>query len=560
MDKWTRKYLKLARVLAEDNDSCYSRQIGVVLVSKHNRIISLGYNGSVEGAPHNDDPRYLDHLWSILEDEDRLKLTNDGIKTKNEFVAKYSGCKTCPRRILNIPSGQKLHYCNCLSYDSKILVDNEWSNIGQVVNQKRLGKVLSYNETTKTLEQKSILNWFKIPYNGKYYKIVTKYNKHGKNGPMGGSFTPDHKFLTPSGWKMLSELRPGDRIASTQMDLSYVQKQIVLGSLLGDSSIFVTNKNSARYSCLHCKAQKDYLLFKNELLRSISHSGVKKVLYPKTPPGSNKTYNEEQFLIRTKTLSCLKYYRDLCYQGGSKSINTTWLDELDALGLCVYYLDDGSLYDDRNAVFSMNGFNTSSKSIFMDWMKAKFGLECNLCSDGNRIILNKEYTTKLHAIIKDYVPKCMQYKIIPALRTGHDPDINGIMDKDDSSIFYDEVINIVEVNNKTLKRHSFCYCIEVEDNHNFMTVNALVKNCAHAERNALAAANKHGVSTQDSTMYCYCQVPCHECTIQIIQAGVKKVVCLDNGHPLYSPSSPGLFKMSGVVLEIVNPNDIDKRD
>lgn len=79
--------------------------------------------------------------------------------------------------------------------------------------------------------------------------------------------------------------------------------------------------------------------------------------------------------------------------------------------------------------------------------------------------------------------------------------------------------------------------------------------CAHAERNALSGASQQGVSTNNSIMYCYCGVPCHECTIQIIQSGVKAVVCLksEKGEADYSKSSRWLFKKAGVKLIEVSP-------
>jgi deoxycytidylate deaminase len=116
IDKWTKKYLKLAKTLAEDNTSCYSRTIGVVLVSEENRIISLGYNGSVSGAPHCDDPKFLD-VWydKIIDDTDKLliSLKYDNCDTKDKFIDCFKNKKQCPRRILNIPSGQRLELCNC---------------------------------------------------------------------------------------------------------------------------------------------------------------------------------------------------------------------------------------------------------------------------------------------------------------------------------------------------------------------------------------------------------------------------------------------------------------
>lgn len=138
IDKWTRKYMKLAKALADDNTACYSRKIGVVLISKNNDPIGFGYNGSITKSPHNDDPAYLAHIWkNILTDKQRehlvekydLKENKDNPSyhffTKNRllitqidgmgksFVDKFSGCETCPRKLLNIPSGESMDICNC---------------------------------------------------------------------------------------------------------------------------------------------------------------------------------------------------------------------------------------------------------------------------------------------------------------------------------------------------------------------------------------------------------------------------------------------------------------
>lgn len=49
---------------------------------------------------------------------------------------------------------------------------------------------------------------------------------------------------------------------------------------------------------------------------------------------------------------------------------------------------------------------------------------------------------------------------------------------------------------------------------------------AHAERNALIQAARNGISTLDTTLYAFCSLPCTPCMIEIINAGVKKIVCL----------------------------------
>jgi len=132
IDKWTRKFMKIAKVIAEDNQACHSRKIGVVIVSNDNRLISMGYNGSVEGAPHNDSEQYLAHLWANLLNEDQkikavAKHNLDNVIIENschldratcdgygeDFVRKFTNCGTCPRRLLDLPSGVGLEYCNC---------------------------------------------------------------------------------------------------------------------------------------------------------------------------------------------------------------------------------------------------------------------------------------------------------------------------------------------------------------------------------------------------------------------------------------------------------------
>lgn len=46
----------------------------------------------------------------------------------------------------------------------------------------------------------------------------------------------------------------------------------------------------------------------------------------------------------------------------------------------------------------------------------------------------------------------------------------------------------------------------------------------HAERNAIVNAARLGISTKGTTMVCYCGIPCKDCMIEIINAGIIEVV------------------------------------
>lgn len=98
--KWVHKYMNLAKSLAETNDACYSRKIGCVLVSKNNRVISTGYNGALQGISHCDSDEWIDY-----------------IKKSRPKYKQHNFCKKeCPRRSLNIPSGEELDICALCSH------------------------------------------------------------------------------------------------------------------------------------------------------------------------------------------------------------------------------------------------------------------------------------------------------------------------------------------------------------------------------------------------------------------------------------------------------------
>lgn len=61
---------------------------------------------------------------------------------------------------------------------------------------------------------------------------------------------------------------------------------------------------------------------------------------------------------------------------------------------------------------------------------------------------------------------------------------------------------------------------------------SISKHCVrttHAEQNAIIQAALHGVSTEGATLYVKFE-PCFNCTKMIINAGIKRIVCLKKYH------------------------------
>lgn len=70
----------------------------------------------------------------------------------------------------------------------------------------------------------------------------------------------------------------------------------------------------------------------------------------------------------------------------------------------------------------------------------------------------------------------------------------------------------------------------------------------HAETNAIAQAARHGVSVKDATIYSKME-PCYYCAQIIINAGIKRAVCLKRYHR--AQLTRDWFKQAGVKLDVI---------
>ena len=130
-DKFVRKYMKLAKVMAEDQNPCFSRRVGAVVVDPlTNGIVGAGYNGPPENTPHCNDIEFLKYFfWPQLTRKEKTKLytyfnTDDQWDalteslpapklSKNKVCKQLSQCDKCPRNILGYSSGKRAELCSC---------------------------------------------------------------------------------------------------------------------------------------------------------------------------------------------------------------------------------------------------------------------------------------------------------------------------------------------------------------------------------------------------------------------------------------------------------------
>uniref|UniRef100_A0A6M3JPR2 Putative CMP/dCMP deaminase zinc-binding n=1 Tax=viral metagenome TaxID=1070528 RepID=A0A6M3JPR2_9ZZZZ len=70
---------------------------------------------------------------------------------------------------------------------------------------------------------------------------------------------------------------------------------------------------------------------------------------------------------------------------------------------------------------------------------------------------------------------------------------------------------------------------------------------AHAERGCIVHAARFGISTKNCIMYMNCNVPCKDCLIEIINAGIIELVCVD-ANSYYDEMSEFLVKEGHLII------------
>ena len=93
---WDQYFYNLCKAVALKSP-CLSRKIGAIIV-RDNSILSTGYNGPPRGIPHCGHARF--------QSDNYLNSRFEKVSFKPEDIG-----NTCPRKILNWPSGGGMHLC-----------------------------------------------------------------------------------------------------------------------------------------------------------------------------------------------------------------------------------------------------------------------------------------------------------------------------------------------------------------------------------------------------------------------------------------------------------------
>lgn len=311
---------------------------------------------------------------------------------------------------------------------------NRWNN------NEDLPEILSFNENTQTFEYKQMLSAMKSED-----RSLLKIKSEGLNVL---ECTPNHKVLTHRGWKMAKDLNVGKDCLmlsnpenqKCKYGLNDDQLQLVLGSFLGDGHLDKRSDfDTYRVNFTQGEAQKNYIRLKSNIMNI---DKIKDIVSGYTGKKNIKQSNFSKTFVLENDVWCE-------------------LEKLDARGLAIWYMDDGS-FSEYTAVIHSNGFNKHENEYLSKLLLRKFNInsEVKLGSKGYYYLYFKgDNLKRLLKIVNPYIVDELRYK------TNLDKPKNEYVWNNKFKEYGLNYIKSIEVSdNKTV------YDIEVEDNHNFVTL------------------------------------------------------------------------------------------
>src|SRR5215211_2555313 len=215
----------------------------------------------------------------------------------------------------------------CFFYDTRVvLADGNTERIGKIVNQRLPVEVMSMDPETGEISPKRIVEY----YNNGETDDWLRFEVAGGRGRHRFTCTPNHLIFTPEGEKQAAEIEEGDEVlvAVKHYALSDDQRQLILGSLLGDGSLRFASTHNAHFRVVHGERQREYCEWKHEMLAPFANKIA--------PTGKGIGFD-------TIPMHQLAWLHDAVYaKSGGRTVSDELIEQLDERSIAAWYCDDGT--------------------------------------------------------------------------------------------------------------------------------------------------------------------------------------------------------------------------
>ena len=188
------------------------------------------------------------------------------------------------------------------------------------------------------------------------------------------------------------------------ISLNNIQREILIGVLLGDASISLRNGKP---------------VYSVKFEQSISNKEYINHLYSVFGPFVGQIpleYKQKSIWFRTYRHICFKYYYDIFYCGinDKKKVPKCIYKLLSPRSLAYWYMGNGSFTAAPNSIYlHTQGFDLPDQHLLCDVLKNKYDIICNIHKDKSyyRLYITTESVSLFISLVKPYILSYFEYKL-----------------------------------------------------------------------------------------------------------------------------------------------------
>lgn len=386
------KFLELYNQGKKDTEIALELCVGRKLVGKFRK--SLGLSSYKESSLiHNSE--FIDKVRSLAN-----HLSNKDIADKLNVNICYVATV---RNLYNMPK-----------FDCKVIDKDKEKQILDLYNQGKMdteiGKILDINRATIQYYRRAHNLPTKFTYD-KISKIDSNKFEELFNQGLSDYTIAKKLNVSPDGiyaHRMRHQyLRDTNLRLNEAVKLTDFQKQVLIGTVLGDSSIALKKGCiSPSVSCAHGIKQKEYCEYKTEIFKSLGA----KCNYHKRNRIDERTgiYYEDYTMFIPANPEFLPYYNSF-YPNGKKVIPFELLDNFTEVSLAFMFMDDGCKNGNTYQIATMC-FSKEDLIKFKKFLYIKFNIETVILKNNGLYVrtCSKDLFTSL---VSPYIIENMKYKI-----------------------------------------------------------------------------------------------------------------------------------------------------
>lgn len=284
--------------------------------------------------------------------------------------------------------------------------------------------------------------------------------------------TDKHRFFTPDrGYVEAGELRAGDRLIDIRFtdELTQIQTDVLLGSLLGDGSLHVHHEDTALVQVGHKKDHETYVDWTAKVIGSIARG---KSYY-------TSGFGSEMVKLSTACNHAIFKKFGSMIVDGKKTVPGWVADKLTMRAIAHWYMDDGYLLHTNKQrdrmQFSVCGFTESDCDVLQAGLR-KHGIESKqkVWSGYRYIVVDADDTWTLATRMSPFIPDVMRYKL-PAW-ANEIMRAAPVFDVEPKQIAYTRETVVLGIERKSHRVDRIRYDLETET-HNYFANDTLVHNC-----------------------------------------------------------------------------------